>query len=160
MLARRIILGFGFAVVLPLLVHYGIEVAHPSFADQDGYVEVNRLAEREGAATGEEKARLRAERERREDDLRAQARDFSRVHFFVGAPIGVVVTLAGSLVATQAIGGGLMLGGIFTFGEGCWWHWADLQPLGRFLVLLLAFAVLLWIGCQRLSDATGEARVG
>ena len=30
MLARKIILGFGFAVVLPLLVHYGIEAFHPS----------------------------------------------------------------------------------------------------------------------------------
>ncbi len=26
MLARKVILGFGFAAVLPLLVHYGIEL--------------------------------------------------------------------------------------------------------------------------------------
>ncbi len=102
MLARKIILGFGFAAVLPLLVHYGIEA-----------------------------------------------------FLFIGAPLGIAVTVAGSLVGAPAIGGGLMLGGIFTFTEGCFYRWGDLEPVGRFLVLLVAFAVLLWIGYQRLHELTG-----
>lgn len=44
-----------------------------------------------------------------------------------------------------------MLGGIFTFTEGCFWYWNDLNPKGRFMVLLVAFVVLLWIGYQCLS---------
>ena len=43
MLAQKIILGFGFAVVLPLLVHYGIEAFHPSVPTP----EVRRLRQRE-----------------------------------------------------------------------------------------------------------------
>jgi hypothetical protein len=152
MLARRIILGFGFAVLLPLLVHYGIEAFHPSIPASEAYVKCGRLQQREKDAVGDEKATLREARERCDADLRTQERASSRTHFFVGAPLGIVITLAGSLVATQAIGGGLMLGGIFTFSEGCFYRWADLDPVGRLLVLLVAFGVLLWIGYQRVHD--------
>ena len=153
MLARKIILGFGFAVVLPLLVHYGIEAFHPSVPTP----EVRRLRQREEQSTGDEKVQLRDQRERMEAELRTQERASSRLHFFVGVPLGVAVTVVGSLVGAQAIGGGLMLGGIFTFSEGCFYRWADLEPVGRFLVLLVAFAVLPWIGWQRLHELT-EAR--
>src|SRR5438552_5816008 len=115
MLARKIILGFGFAVVLPLLVHYGIEAFHPSVPTP----EVRRLRQREEQSTGDEKVRLRDQRERMEAELRTQERASSRLHFFVGAPLGVAVTVVGSLVGAQAIGGGLMLGGIFTLSPRC-----------------------------------------
>jgi len=155
MLARKIILGFGFAAVLPLLVHYGIEAFHPSIPTPETYDEIRRLRLREEQATGDEKVQLRDQRERMEADLRTQERASSRLHFFIGAPLGIAVTVAGSLVGEPAIGGGLMLGGIFTFTEGCFYRWGDLEPIGRFLVLLVAFAVLLWIGYQRLHELTG-----
>ena len=157
MLAQKISLRFGFAVVLPLLVHYGIEAFHPSVPTPESYDEVRRLRQREEQSTGDEKVRLRDQRERMEAELRTQERASSRLHFFVGVPLGVAVTVVGSLVGAQAIGGGLMLGGIFTFSESCFYRWADLEPVGRFLVLLVAFAVLLWIGWQRLLELT-EAR--
>src|SRR5437667_9657569 len=115
MLARKIILGFGFAVVLPLLVHYGIEAFHPSVPTP----EVRRLRQREEQSTGDEKVQLRDQRERMEAELRTQERASSRLHFFVGAPLGVAVTVVGSLVGAEAIGGGLMLGGIFTLSPRC-----------------------------------------
>src|SRR5436309_10665246 len=160
MLAQKIILGFGFAVVLPLLVHYGIEAFHPSVPTPESYDEVRRLRQREEQSTGDEKVRLRDQRERMEAELRTQERASSRLHFFVGAPLGVAVSVVGSLVGAQAIGGGLMLGGIFTFSEGCCYRWADLEPVGRFLVLLVAFAVRLWIGYQRLHELTEVRHAG
>src|SRR5437867_3512970 len=158
MLARKIILGFGFAAVLPLLVHYGIEAFHVSIPTPETYDEIRRLRLREEQATGDEKVQLRDQRERMEaelGELGTQQRASSRLHFFVDAPLGIAVTVAGSLVGAPAIGGGLMLGGIFTFTEGCFYRWGDLEPVGRFLVLLVAFAVLLWIGYQRLHELTG-----
>ena len=109
MLAQKIILGFGFAVVLPLLVHYGIEAFHPSVPTPESYDEVRRLRQREEQSTGDEKVQLRDQRERMEAELRTQERASSRLHFFIG----------GSLVGAQAIGGGLMLGGIFTLSPRC-----------------------------------------
>lgn len=159
MLARKIILGFGFAALMPMLIHYGIDVFVTPVDSRAHYEEVGRLREREEDTSDQlEKARLREERralERRHEISRNQS---GQLHFFIGAPIGIVVTLVGSFVKAQAIGGGLMLGGIFTFTGGCAWYWADLSRQGRFLVLLVAFAVLLWIGYQRLSELKHPAK--
>src|SRR5437763_15855339 len=112
MLAQKIILGFGFAVVLPLLVHYGIEAFHPSVPTPESYDEVRRLRQREEQSTGDEKVRLRDQRERMEAELRVQQRAASRLHVFVGAPLGVAVTGGRALLGAPAIGGGPALGGI------------------------------------------------
>ena len=153
MLARKIILGFGFAVLMPMLIHFGIDAFVPSSNDREYYQEVNRLREAEHDATGGgEKARLRSQREQLEARHTTQSNQTERVHFFIGAPLGIIVTLLGSFIRAQAIGGGLMLGGIFTFTGGCAYYWMDLSRPGQFLVLLVAFVVLLWIGYQRLSE--------
>src|SRR5437773_10161152 len=94
--ARKIILGFGFAVV-PLLVHYGIEAFHPSVPTP----EVRRLRQREEQSTGDEKVQLRDQRERMEAELRTQERASSRLHFFVGAPLGVAEAAADRLRADE-----------------------------------------------------------
>ena len=158
MLARRIILGFGFAVLLPLLVHYGIEVFAPGPDTQAYWRERSRLQNRVKEASGEEKTRLQRQLDALEDQHDEQQKQSSRVHFYVGAPIGVLVTLLGSFIRVQAIGGGLMLGGIFAFTGGCFWYWGDLSRIGRFLILLVAFVVLLWIGYQRLSELKQPAK--
>ncbi len=152
MLARKLILGFGFAVLLPMLIHYGIDVFVPGPSSREYYQQQQDISERERAASGEQKAALRAERKQLEAAHQLKEDRSERVHFFVGAPLGILVTLVGSFVRAQAIGGGLMLGGILTFTGGCAWYWADLSRPGRFLVLLVAFGVLLWIGYQRLAE--------
>src|SRR5947199_64029 len=101
MLAQKIILGFGFAVVLPLLVHYGIEAFHPSVPTPESYDEVRRLRQREEQSTGDEKVQLRDQRKRMEAELRTQERASSRLHFFVGAPIGVAEAAADRLRADE-----------------------------------------------------------
>jgi hypothetical protein len=161
MLARKLILGFGFAVLMPMLIHYGIDVfvPTPSWRHEPSadYQKIYRLREDEKRAASEsERVKIRAQIDQlqSQQDARTTARQeqSGRIHFFVGAPIGIVVTLIGSFIRAQAIGGGLMLGGIFTFTGGCAWYWADLSRPGRFAVLLVAFVVLLWVGYQRLSE--------
>ena len=126
MLTWKIILGFGFAVLLPMLIHFGIEMFAPY--PNSNYSEQHRL-------------------------LSALMRyRWSQIHFFVGVPIGTAMTLIGSLIRVQAVGSGLMLGGIFTFTTGCVMYWGHLSRIGRFLVLLIVFGVLLWISYQRLSE--------
>ena len=152
MLARKLILGFGFAVLLPMLIHYGIDVFVPGPETREYHRQLRDVSEREKDTSGEEKAKLRAQRQQLERAHETQEDRSQQIHFFVGAPLGIVVTLIGSFIRVQAIGGGLMLGGIFTFTEGCFWYWTDLSRAGRFVILLVAFGVLLWIGYQRLSE--------
>ena len=158
MLARKIILGFGFAVLMPMLIHFGIEVFVPRADERPYYRQLSQLRDQERDASGETKAQLRARREQLEAAHQAQEDRSARIHFFVGAPLGIIVTLLGSFIRAQAIGGGLMLGGIFTFTGGCAYYWADLSRVGRFSVLLVAFIVLLWIGYQRLSELKQPAK--
>ncbi len=155
MLARKLILGFGFGILMPMLIHYGIDVFEPRAmwgSDAAYYQELQRVREQEEQASAADKSGFRAKREQLETARNAYQQQSGSLHFFIGAPIGIVVTLIGSFIRAQAIGGGLMLGGIFTFTGGCAWYWADLSRPGRFLVLLVAFVVLLWIGYQRLSE--------
>lgn len=174
MLARKIILGFGFAVLTPMLIHYGIDVFAPRYswrasseADAAIYRRTAELRQQERRATSEaEKAKIQDQLDQLENQRRgrqqarqAQEDQSGRVHFFVGVPLGILVTLIGSFIRVQAVGGGLMLGGIFTFSDGCWSYWTELPSSGRFLVLLVAFAVLLWIGYQRLSELKSPAKV-
>lgn len=160
MLARKLILGFGFAALMPMLIHYGIDVVSPRPDMRQHYRELARLQEEANDATGATRQELRARREAIEETQRAQTDQSERVHFFIGAPLGIIVTLVGSLIRAQAIGGGLMLGGIFTFTGGCAYYWSDLSPGGRFAVLVVAFVVLLWIGYQRLSELKQPAKSG
>ncbi|MBI3616156.1 MAG: hypothetical protein HY211_06535 [Candidatus Omnitrophica bacterium] len=150
MLARKIILGFGFAVLLPMLIHQGIELVSPRL-DYKRY-QIENYHQKYKQASTEEQAQLEAEKHRMAEKWDADQKRDSRIHFFVGVPLGIAVVLLGSFLKVQAVGGGLMLGGIFTFMEGCGWYWWNLDQLGRFLVLLTAFAVLLWIGYKRFSE--------
>ncbi len=158
MLARKLILGFGFAVLMPMLIHYGIDVFSPHPESREYYQELNRLRERERSTSAGDKARLQAQIQQAESTHEVKSSQSERVHFFIGAPLGIIVTLIGSFIRAQAIGGGLMLGGIFTFTGGCAYYWADLSRAGRFSVLLVAFFVLLWIGYQRLSELKQPAK--
>jgi hypothetical protein len=150
MLARKIILGFGFAALLPMLIHYGIEFVSPR--PEYRQYQIENYYERHKQASPDEQKQLEAEKTGLDAQHRTAQDLWEQIHFFVGVPVGIVVTLLGSFIRVQAIGGGLMLGGIFTFTKGCAWYWLDLPRGGRFLVLLVAFGVLLWIGYQRLSE--------
>ena len=173
MLARKIILGFGFAVLMPVLIHYGIDMFAPRWNWKDfskasalTQRQINELRRQERVAASEmEKTEIRRKTGRLEDQLagqreghEARQEQVNRVHFFIGVPLGIIVTLIGSFIRVQAIGGGLMLGGIFTFTNSCWGYWSDLPPVGRFFVLLVVFVELLWIGYQRLSELKQPAK--
>ena len=177
MLARKIILGFGFAVLMPVLIHYGIDMVAPrwnwkdfSKASAPTQRQINELRRQERLAASEmEKAEIRRtigrlegplewQREWHEVRVRTWYRWASRVHFFIGVSLGIIVTLVGSFIRVQAIGGFLMLGGIFTFTSSCWGYWSHLPSVGRFFVLLVAFVELLWIGYQRLSELKQPAK--
>jgi len=148
MLAKKIALGFGIAIVLPMLVHYGVSTFSPRPKLRDYQVE--DYYQRERDASPEEKVRLRAEK-RELDRERREARERFEEHlFYVAVPVGIGAIIAGSLISIPAIGTGLMFGGIFTTIEGYCWYWSELHDWMRFLSLLAAFIVLIYIGYRKL----------
>jgi len=149
MLAKKFALGFGIAIILPMLVHYGVSTFSPAPKWQDRY-ETNYYQKYQNA-TPEEKAKLDKERDAREKRWREQEKIFQKHLFFVAVPIGITTIILGAVSSIQAIGTGLMFGGIFTLVDGYCWYWSELQDWMRFLSLLAAFVVLIFIGYRKLA---------
>ena len=121
MLAKKIALGFGIAVILPLLVHYGVSTFTPQPKWQDYYQYRNYGVEQ--GASAQEKAKLEAERVEKERTYHKAEKVFQERLFIVAVPSGLGAIVFGSLGAVQAIGTGLMFGGIFTLTEGYCLYW-------------------------------------
>lgn len=109
MLAKKFALGFGIAIILPMVIYYGVSTFSPAPKWNDYYL------------------------------------------FYVAVPLGIFAILFGAFSPIQAIGTGLMFGGIFTLTEGYFCYWSELQDWMRFLSLLIAFVVLIYIGYRKLA---------
>ncbi len=149
MLAKKIILGFGIAALLPLMVFYGVSTFSPRPQYRDYQIE--NYHEKHERASAEEQIELEEEKSRLEQQRRDDRKKFERNVFFVAVPVGIIALVAGSIIAIQAIGGGLMLGGIFTLTEGYFCYWSELDDWMRFVSLVVGFIVLMFIGCRKLS---------
>jgi len=120
MLSKKFALGFGIAVALPLLVYYGVSTFSPPPKWED-YFPSGSLVLRD--RTPEEQAKIEQEQSRRRQLYKEHEHHFVRSLFFIAAPVGIAAIIAGSFIAVEAIGTGLMFGGIFTVIEGYLWYW-------------------------------------
>lgn len=144
MLARQIVIGFGIAVVFPLLVYYGVATVWSPPRYQE-------LAVQSPApnATPEQRKAYQDELHQKRQAFNARAEAFSRILISVATPLGIAAMLIGAYLPQQDLGAGLILGGILTVADGYWTYWQHLPDWLRFLSLLLAFVVLLFIGYRR-----------
>lgn len=77
------------------------------------------------------------------DDAR-EAR--AKIVFFIAVPLGIIILLAGGILfGLEAIGGGIMLGGIYTiiYGSGVYWEFGG--DLFRFVISLLGLGALIYL---------------
>ena len=154
MLARHIAIGFGIAIIFPLLVYYGVSTFHPAPKTQDFFQTLTPLS---GNATSEERKEYADKQRAQRETFRAAAKEFSRVLVVVATPLGIAAILIGSYLAIHAIGTGLILGGIATVAFGYWGYWEYLEDWVRFVSLLAGFAILLFVGYRRLTTASASS---
>ena len=146
MLARQIAIGFGITFIFPLLVYYGVSTFHPAPKLQS--LVTARLVPAPNATTDERKDYAEQQRQRQETYSEA-AKEFSRILALVSTPLGLIAILIGAYLTFQAVGTGLIFGGIFTVVWGYWSYWSYLDDWIRFLSLLAGFAILLFVGVRR-----------
>jgi hypothetical protein len=148
MLSKKFAVGFGIAIILPMLIHYGVSTfsLSPKLSD---YYQNNYDFNRNESA--EQREKNRQEMQRKQVDFRNAQKKFQQHLFFVAVPIGIAAILVGASTPIQAIGTGLMFGGIFTVMDGYLWYWSELQDSLRFLSLLVAFIVLIYVGYRKLA---------
>jgi hypothetical protein len=148
MLGKRFALGFGIAVILPFMLHLGVNTFSPP-PNWEDYNIVDYYDKLEEASEEE-----RAELEAKWNDLKvAQDRHEARYQkalFLVMAPAGIAAIVIGAFIGFQAIGAGLMFGGIFCLMDGYIQYWEKLPDWMRFVSLLVAFIALLIVGYFRI----------
>lgn len=149
MLAKKFALGFGLAIILPIMIHYGVSTFVPAPKWQERYAD-NYYQDYDNAKP-ENKAALAREKKQQEQQWRAKEKRFQKVLFFVSIPLGIAAIIIGSLATIQAVGTGLMFGGIFSLMDGYCNYWSELPDTMRFFSMLFAFVVLLYIGYKKLA---------
>jgi hypothetical protein len=148
MLAKRIALTFGIALIFPMTVHYGVRTFSPEpkwsdFAPNDGF---------DPAAATKEERRQHWEAQQHLNAAKQEADKTFQLHLFaVAAPLGLAAILCGAFLQAQAIGTGLIFGGIFSVCDGYFNFWSELADALRFSSLLAALAVLVFIGYKKLE---------
>lgn len=149
MLAKKFALGFGIAIIFPIMIHYGVSTFVPSPKWQERYS--SDYYQDYNNSKPEEKAKLQQERKQHEQEWRINEKRFQRALFSVAVPVGIAAIVIGSLAAIQAVGTGLMFGGIFSLLDGYCNYWSELPDAMRFFSMLFAFIVLLYIGYKKLA---------
>lgn len=149
MLAKKIALGFGIAIVFPMMIHYGVSTfsAQPKW---DNY-QVENYYEQHQRATPEEQKKLEAEKNQLAKQRKEADKRFAKHLFFVAVPLGILAIIVGAFLSIQATGTGLMFGGIFSVTDGYYHYWLALPDPLKFGSMLIAFIVLLLIGYKKLE---------
>jgi hypothetical protein len=152
MLAKKIALGFGIAIIFPMIIHYGVSTFSPEPKWKDYQVENYR--EKHERATPDEQKKMEAEQNQLDKKMEVASKRFSKHLFLVAVPVGILAIIVGALLSIQATGTGLMFGGIFSVSDGYFCYWSQLPDPLKFGSMLIAFIVLLLIGYKKLEKNT------
>jgi hypothetical protein len=147
MLARQIAIGFGIAIILPLLVYYGVSALHPAPKWQAFHT---AMESPKPTATDEERKAFFDKQQADNEAYAAAAQEFARILIIAATPLGIGAILIGAYMRLHAIGTGLILGGILTVADGYWSYWQYLEDSVRFVSLLAGFVVLLFVGYRQI----------
>jgi len=147
-------IGFGIAVVLPALVHFGVKTFHPE-PKYDDY-QVENYYEKSEHGTTAEKEKVEAEHKKLEAEYKKKEAEFEKVLFMAAVPVGLAAIIIGAIVSLPAVGTGLIFGGIFTATDGYTWYWSELHDWMKALSLLIVFIVLLVIGHMKFRGLSEE----
>ncbi|MFC1481981.1 hypothetical protein ACFL6E_07035 [Candidatus Neomarinimicrobiota bacterium] len=145
----KIAVGFGVAVIFPMLVHYGVSTFSPPPEWSDYQMPEWELLDE--SATIEERQLLDAERKAIQELWEQKSITFAKHLFWVAVPIGLAGLIVGSMLNVPTIGIGLIFGAIFTLIDAYGSYWDNLPHGLRFVSLLIAFAALVIIGYRQFA---------
>lgn len=152
MRAKQFAIGIGIAILLPLSVYYGVLLFSPPPDSSKYYEQSQEYTQRlSQAKTQSEKEKISKEKSLHQKKQEEAQKRHQQHIFLVAYPVGMLAIIIGSLLTVQAVGAGLMFGGIFTLAEGCYSYWDKMPDWTRFISLIIAMAVLIGFGywkCQ------------
>jgi len=148
---KQIAVWLGIMTLLPMSVWYGTSAFSPPPDWKEHARTTARLDERiKEAKDGTEKEKLRAEKDQRVAELDEAERVYYGHMFWVAYPVGLVAVIVGTFFPVQAVGAGLMFGGLGSLTAGCYSYWDKMGGWLRFGSLVVALVVVLLLGTWRI----------
>ncbi len=74
---------------------------------------------------------------------------YSKRVFFISLIAGIITLIIGyAILSVEPVGSALMASGVWAIFYGTAWNWANLSSIWRFLLLLVALVLLIWIALR------------
>jgi len=148
MIAKKLAVGVGIAIMFPIMIHYAVKAFIPE-PRLVGY-QIKNYALRYKDATPEAKAKLAQERDRLSKGYKRVREYFQWQLVILTLPAGILAIIIGSLLRVQAVGTGLMFGGILCLIYNGYSSYSS-ESWVIFLYMLFAFIALVFIGYRKLA---------
>ena len=146
---RKLAVWLAITSLLPLVAYFGAAALFTPPENESYDNTRNSLNEQINSAAAADKPALRAKLDKLEKDHVDANRRFALGSFWVAYCLGMVAAAIGLFVPAQAIGAGLMFGGIFAVAGGCYNAWDGIGRWLRFGALLFALLVFLTLSILR-----------
>lgn len=145
-------IAMGIAILLPMMVIYGVKTFSPPPEWEDYHT--RELYEKPAGEkiTSEEKTEIARERREASEKFSAARKQHQMHLFFTAVPVGLIAIIAGTFIRVPALGPGMVFGGVFTLVEGYLFNWQELSDPIKFVSLLIALIVLGVTAYRRLGS--------
>ncbi|MCG8342401.1 MAG: hypothetical protein MI684_06140 [Chlorobiales bacterium] len=150
-------IAMGIAILLPMLVIYGVKTFSPPPEWEDFHTRELYEKLSPEKITPEEKAEIARKQQEASAKLDAAKRQHQMHLFFAAVPVGLIAIIAGTFIRVPALGPGMVFGGVFTLVEGYLFNWQELSDPIKFVSLLIALIVLGVTAYRRLGSRANES---
>ncbi len=150
-------IAMGIAILLPMLVIYGVKTFSPPPEWEDYHTRQLYEEPSPEKITPEEKAERARKQQEASERIKAARKQHQMHLFFTAVPIGLIAIIAGTFIRVPALGPGMVFGGVFTLVEGYLFNWQELSDPIKFVSLLIALIVLGITAYRRLGSPANES---
>ena len=77
--------------------------------------------------------------------------NYNRNVFIIASGLGIIALIVGFALGMASVSAGFMGGGVLTILYGTIRYWSDLPDYGRFIILGITLAILIWLGYKRIN---------
>ena len=151
MLAKKIAIGLGIAVILPLMIHFGVKIIVEYPERSDYMVENYRDQLRDEKLSDEAKDQIKAEQIALDDAFDETKKRFYFILFSIAVPLGVLAILLGTFLKLKGLSTGLIFGGLFSTINGFMHQWGQMNEAFIFICLLIIFSVLIFVSIKKID---------
>lgn len=150
-------IAMGIAILLPMLVIYGVKTFSPPPEWEDYHTRQLYEEPSPEKITPEKKAERMREQQEASERMEAARKQHQMHLFFTAVPVGLIAIIAGTFIRVPALGPGMVFGGVFTLVEGYLFNWQELSDPIKFVSLLIALIVLGITAYRRLGSPANES---